>query len=193
MVQFRAKTSRIIVPLGVALALCGCANVDLENKDAWFAKPFEAVSRKGGYTFSELQDTRQHARPVTANDFVDANGACPAPAPQAAPGATGANQGASPAPADNASNLGLGVALGMTECDVVSRAGAPSAVQIGRNSNGERSAVLTFNSGPRPGIYRFVGGMLSEIDRGQTATPQPQTAKKKSPATPKPNKQAAQQ
>ena len=193
MVQFRGKTSRIILPLGAALAaLCGCANVDVENKDAWFAKPFEFVSRKGGYTFSELQDTRQHTRPVTTNDFVDANGACPAPAPQPAPAAAAGNQANNPAPADNVSNLGLGVALGMTECDVVSRAGAPSAVQIGRNPNGERTAVLTFNSGPRPGIYRFEGGMLAEIDRVQTAAPPPQTAKKKSPATPKPNKQAAQ-
>jgi hypothetical protein len=192
-VQFRGKTSRIIVPLGAALALCGCANVDVENKDAWFAKPFEVVSRKGGYTFSELQDTRQHTRPVTTNDFVDANGACPAPAPQAAPAAAAANAPPNAAPADSTSTLGLGVSLGMTECEVVSRAGAPSNVQIGKNPNGERSAVLTFNSGPRPGIYRFQGGMLTEINRGETATPQPQTAKKKSPAAPKPNKQAAQQ
>jgi hypothetical protein len=193
-VQFPANTTRIIVPLVAALALCGCANVDLENKDAWFSKPFEFVSRKGGYTFSELQDTKQRTRPLGANDFVDASGACPAPAPQ--PASTVANQTPNPDPAP--SNLGLGVALGMTECDVVSRTGAPSAVQIGKNPNGDRSAVLTFNSGQRPGIYRFEGGMLTAIDRVQTAPPPPQTAKKKSPASPNaskqaPSKQAAQQ
>jgi hypothetical protein len=192
-VQFPAKTARMIAPLAAALALCGCANVDLENKDAWFARPFEFVSRKGGYTFSELQDTKQRTRPIGANDLVDASGACPAPAPQPQAPLAAANQAPTPAPADNSANLGLGVSLGMTECDVVSRAGAPSAVQIGKNPNGDRTAVLTFNSGPRSGIYHFEGGALTAIDRGQTAPPPPQTAKKKSPTTTKPSKQAAQQ
>jgi hypothetical protein len=188
LVQFRAKICRIIAPLAAA-ALCGCANVEVENKDAWFAKPFEIVSRKGGYTYSDLQDARQRARPITANDFVDANGACPLPTPQPAPIAANVDPGAASAASGN---LGLGVALGMTECDVVSRAGAPSNVQIGKTPNGDRAAVLTFNSGPRPGIYRFVGGALSEVDRVQTAPEPPQTAKKKTPAA-KPNKQAAKQ
>jgi hypothetical protein len=188
-VQFRANACSIIASLAAAVILCGCANVEVENKDAWFAKPFELVSRKGGYTYSDLQDAKQRARPTTANDFVDASGACPAPAPQ--PATSVANQDPNPASAAS-TNLGFGIALGMTECDVVSRAGAPSSVQIDKNQNGERSAILTFNSGPRPGIYHFEGGKLSQIDRAQTAPPPPQTAKKKSPAV-KPNKQAATQ
>ena len=43
----------------------------------------------------------------------------------------------------------------MSECDVVARLGQPTAVNLGRNANGLRSAVLTFQAGPRPGIYRF--------------------------------------
>jgi hypothetical protein len=186
-VQFRANASSIIASLAAAVTLCGCANVEVENKDAWFAKPFEFVSRKGGYTYSDLQDAKQHAPAMSANDLVDASGACPGPQP--APIA--ANQDPNVAPAAS-TNLGLGVALGMTECDVVSRAGAPSGVQIGKNPNGDRTAVLTFDSGPRPGIYHFEGGKLSQVDRVQTAPPPPQTAKKKSPAA-KPNKQAAKQ
>jgi hypothetical protein len=193
MMQFRANATHIVMALAVALALGGCANVDYENKDAWFAKPFELTSRKGGYTFSELQETKERTRPITANDLVDGNGSCPAPqASQQAPAAAAANQapGASPA-ADTGSLLGGGVALGMSECDVVFRAGSPSAVQIGKGPNGDRTAVLTFNSGPRPGIYHFASGALTEVERGQGAPAPPQTAKKK-PATPtKSSKQAA--
>ena len=79
MVQFRPNATGIVVALATALALCGCANVEYENKDAWFAKPFEFVSRKGGYTFSELQETKERAQPITAKDLVDGNGSCPTP------------------------------------------------------------------------------------------------------------------
>jgi hypothetical protein len=79
----------------------------------------------------------------------------------------------------------------MSECDVVFRAGAPSAVQIGKNPNGDRTAVLTFNSGPRPGIYHFQAGALVEVEQTQTAPAQ--TVKKK-PASPKASsKQAAKE
>jgi hypothetical protein len=201
MMQFRANATHIVMALAVALALGGCANVDYENKDAWFAKPFELTSRKGGYTFSELQETKERTRPITANDLVDGNGSCPAPqasqqAPQQASATAAANQtpGVPPA-ADTGSLLGGGVSLGMSECDIVFRAGSPSAVQIGKAPNGDRTAVLTFNSGPRPGIYHFAGGALTEVERGQT-TPAPPSAQatKKKPASPsKASKQAAKE
>ena len=60
--------------------------------------------------------------------------------------------------------LGGGIALGMSECDVVFRAGQPSSVQIGNAPNGDRTAVLTYQSGPRPGIYHFLRGGLTEMD-----------------------------
>src|SRR4029077_17417068 len=80
---------------------------------------------------------------------------------------------------DTSALLGGGIALGMSECDVVFRAGAPSNIQIDQNPNGDRTAVLTFNSGPRPGIYHFRGGALTDIERGQITPPPTQTAKKK--------------
>ncbi len=203
--RFRAHEFGVVAALAIALG--GCANVD-ENKDAWFSKPFQFVSRNGGYTFSELQESKNRSRPITANDLVAANGSCPAPQVQqpamqqaagppvatpasAAPAAaaTAANQpGGAPA-ASGADPLGGGIALGMTECDIVFRAGAPNAVQIGKNPNGDRTAVLTFSGGPRPGIYHFEAGSLMEVERVATPAAATQTAKKK-PA-PKPTKQAS--
>ncbi|MFZ2078520.1 MAG: hypothetical protein WAV38_18055 [Xanthobacteraceae bacterium] len=186
MVQFRANEIGVVGALAVAIALGGCANVDYENKDAWFAKPFEFVSRKGGYTFSELQESKDRSRPITANDLVAANGSCPPPAVQPAPAGAAANQpGSAPAATDTSALLGAGISLGMSECDVVFRAGAPNAVQIGKNPNGDRTAVLTFNSGPRSGIYHFEAGALTEVERAQTATaPAPAQTAKKKPASP---------
>jgi hypothetical protein len=83
--------------------------------------------------------------------------------------------------------LGGAVALGMSECDVVFRAGQPGAVQIGKNPNGDRTAVLTYQTGPRPGIYRFEHGALVEMDRAAEPAPQ-QTVKKKSAKSAKSNK-----
>jgi hypothetical protein len=199
LVEFRANDICIVGALAGALvavlALGGCANVDYENKDAWFSKPFQFVSRGGGYTFSELQESKARAQAITTNDLVAANGSCPPPpAVQQAPAAAAANQtGSAPAATDTSALLGGGIALGMSECDVVFRAGAPNNVQIGKNPNGERTAVLTFDSGPRPGIYHFDAGKLMEVERMRTAPAPAQTAKKK-PGSPKPSsKQAAKE
>ena len=107
-------------------------------------------------------------RPVTAADFVDAQGQCAA-------GQKGA-QG--------------GIALEMTECEVVGRAGPPEDVQIGTTDRGERAVTMTYAGGPRPGIYRFTGGRLSAIERGQEPAPEPVAKPKKPPAAPKKPKPA---
>ena len=194
--QLRVNDGRIIGALVLGFALSACADVDA-NKDAWFAKSFQIVSRNGGYAFSELQETKDRAKPINANDLVDANGACPVPAAQpasaaqptaaAAPGSQA--NGAMPA-SDSNSLLGGGVALGMSECDVVSRAGQPNSVQLGNNPNGDRTAALTYNAGPRPGIYHFERGALTEIE-SVPAPPAPPKVAKKKPANPSKQKQAA--
>ena len=77
----------------------------------------------------------------------------------------------------------------MNECDVVLRAGQPSSVQIGQNPNGDRTALLTFNAGPRPGVYRFERGVLTEMDRAaQASNPPPPPEKKKASKSAKPQK-----
>jgi hypothetical protein len=201
-VQHRVNDSRIIGALALAFALSACADVS-DNKDAWFAKPFQMVSRNGGYTFSELQETKDRAKQITAADLVDSNGACPTPlappagvaqpAPAAQPTAAAAPgspvNGAAPV-SDSNSLLGGGVALGMSECDIVSRAGQPNSVQLGKNPNGDRTAVLTFNAGPRPGIYHFERGALMEVE-SVPAPPAPPKVAKKKPANPGKQKQAA--
>ncbi len=76
-----------------------------------------------------------------------------------------------------------GIALQMTECDVVRRAGAPEQVQIGTNERGERTAVITYIRGSRPGIYHFAAGRLTSIERAPEPVgtrPQPKGKSKKS-------------
>lgn len=70
------------------------------------------------------------------------------------------------------------VALGHTECDVVRGIGAPDNVNLSKNERGDRVAVVTWNRGPRAGIYTFTAGRLTDIE-GVPAPPEPpKTAKK---------------
>ncbi len=184
-----------VLALAAAAALAGCADID--GSQAWFAKPLDIAGRGAGYSFSELAETKKQQRQITPNDLVNANGSCPAPPSAAAagppPSAPAANAAAAPAappaPAPDATPgnplLGGGIGLGMSECDVVFRAGPPSSVQLSNAANGDRLTTLTFESGPRPGIYRFVRGSLTEMDAvAGLAAPPPQVAKKK-PTRPK--------
>lgn len=184
--QVRIHRSGAWAALSLALALAGCARADVfDTNERWFSRALDVSGRNAGYTFSELQDTNAKRGPVGANDLVDASGACAAmPAPVAAAPPPAESQGVAPSPAGSAEPspfLGGALALGMTECEVVYRAGAPANVQIGTNPNGQRSAVLTYNSGPRPGIYRFEGGRLMDMDRVEVAAPKPAPKAKKKP------------
>lgn len=166
--------------LAMAVALCGCGGLDFDNTATWFAKPIDVFGSRAGYTYSNLGDARQD-RPITANDLVDANGACPAAAPPPPPPQAA---GGNPASPDMAALLGGGVAIGMSECEVVTRLGQPTAVNLGRNPNGDRNAILTYRSGTRPGVYRFDGGRLTEMDRVEEVAPLAPTepVKKSEPA-----------
>lgn len=176
------RRHRLIVLAAIAapVALAGCS---ADTGQAWFVKPFDISGRSAGYSFSELSETKKDQRAITPNDLVNADGSCPAPV-----AAAGAGGPTSPAamPGGDASSLVVdgGVGLGMSECDVVSRAGQPSSVQIGSTPGGDRTAVLTFGSGPRAGIYRFLRGGLTEMDAVAAPAAPPQVAKKK-PAKPK--------
>jgi hypothetical protein len=150
------------------ISLLGC-----DDANRWFDKPLNPFKAPSGYSYSSLGDTRVD-RPITANDLMDANGACPTFTPPAA------GEGA---PQDAAALYGGGVALGMSECEVVSRLGQATSVAFGPAPNAARSVVLTYQAGPRPGIYRFAGGRLSEMDRVEGLPPaaEKKAAKKKSP------------
>jgi hypothetical protein len=169
-----------LAAIGAMVALCGCS----DSSVALFSRPVDFFGSKGRYSYSDLGDARRD-RPITANDLVDGNGSCPRPV-----AASSAQAGAA-AGDDAAALLGQGVAIGMSECDVVQRLGQPNNVNLGQNPNGLRGAVLTYSAGPRPGLYRFEGGRLTEMDRveqppmpaEQKAPPKKKIAKKK-PAAP---------
>jgi len=73
-----------------------------------------------------------------------------------------------------------GIALGMSECEAVRRAGQPSNVLISVGDKGERKVVLTYLSGPWPGIYTFASGRLKVIDAApEQAKPKKAPPKKK--------------
>lgn len=172
--QLRSRYCGALAVLIAAATLSGCANPEVfQSNERWFERPFDWTGRSGGYTFSELQEAHEKRRPVTAADLVSPNGACPPP-PVAAVPAAPAPLGAGVALTEVVppSLLGQGIALGMTECEVVWRAGAPASVQFGANPNGNRTAVLTYDSGPRPGIYRFEAGRLMDMDRVAATVPE---------------------
>ncbi len=177
------------LPLALAAALCGCS--DFDTSGSWFVKPLRLYGSNLGYTYTQFDDARMD-RPITANDLIDANGACPRYVVPSPPPAAGAASAAGPT--DAASLLGAGIAIGMSECDIVARLGQPTAVNVGKGPGGDRAVALTFNSGPRPGVYRFAGGRLTEMDRvevPQAAAPEPakkKMVKKKPDKTKKPPK-----
>ncbi len=74
-----------------------------------------------------------------------------------------------------------GVALGMTECDLVRLAGGGAQIDIGANARGDRETVITYRQGDRPGIYRFAGGRLTEVERAPEPPPKPKPQRKPSP------------
>jgi hypothetical protein len=59
----------------------------------------------------------------------------------------------------------LGIALQMTECEVVRLAGPVEEFEFGSDSRGQRQLVLTYLRAPHMGIYRFSGGRLVVIER----------------------------
>jgi hypothetical protein len=109
--------------------------------------------------------------------MVNGEGQCAALEPTAAAGE--AAPAAAPTPPGTAS-------LGMTECEVVRRVGQPQRVEIGNDDRNERTVVITYLQGVRPGIYRFRAGRLVSIER---APEQPKPEKK--PQKPKAKQAAA--
>jgi hypothetical protein len=109
-------------------------------------------------------------RPVSQQDLVDGQGLCPGMAlVDGVPAA-----GSEPA-------LHRGVALDMTECEVVQALGRPQNTDLSANERGERNVILTYGGSERSGIYQFVSGRLVAIDRGEEpAAPSP-AAKKPAP------------
>jgi hypothetical protein len=188
------------------------------NEGGWFSKKVDIFARPEWALASDNKNADLGpAGPVDANELVGADGRCgvtvpvvPEPAAVAAPappadraiGSMAGDLAGAPMPAmtvsanpnqaqtvdPNAPQVMGGIALGMTECDAVRRAGHPGNVAIGSGERGDRKVVLTYLTGVWPGIYHFSDGRLKEIVRAP-APPAPvkpvKKKKTKKPAKPK--------
>jgi hypothetical protein len=180
---FRAVSNLAIVSAAaLAVALGGCSGgssfdmskVNLVPKTSdIFTTPDWA--RPAANNVGDLGPTK----PVGPEDLVSADGACPPAPPEpgqaqaaaapppanAAVGTPAGDLGSAQAPLDpNAPQAVGGIALGMTECQAVRRAGQPSNVAISAGNNGERKVVLTYLTGSWPGIYTFNAGRLKVVE-----------------------------
>jgi len=177
----------------LALAAGGCSGMSdtLKSDAGWFSKPITSVfSREDG---SGSMATAKNfslgpSGPVSPEDLVNPDGTCAAEA--AAPANPGAPQVGSVAgdlagssmPAGGEAPIFGGVALGMSECQVVRRAGMPGNVAITMAENNERKTVLTYPAGPWPGIYTFMSGRLKVVDAlPEAQKPKPVAKKKPAP------------
>jgi hypothetical protein len=134
------------------------------------------LSRPDWLTYSGNKDEFT-LRAVTPADLVSAEGQCAATEEQMR--VASAELGPDAVPQEPGLLPG-GIALQMTECDVVRRAGAPEQIQIGADERGDRATVITYIRGPRPGIYRFVAGRLTSIERAPEPPAARSAPKKKS-------------
>jgi hypothetical protein len=157
-------------------ALAGCSGADLLSKDAdWFSRSGRVFIRNVSIETPPLTPTK----PVTPDELVSAEGACPG---MAAPGtdATALANGAAGNPPPSTTGT---VALGHTECDVVRGIGAPDNVSLSNNPRGDRVAVVSYSRGQRAGIYTFTAGRLTSIERApEPAAPAKGAKPKKKPA-----------
>ncbi len=155
------------------LANCGSSLSDYSLKDQeWFARPSRMFNRAVSVETPPLNPNS----PVAPSDLIGADGSCAGVAPSEA----NALADGQPAPTG-------AIALGHTECDVARAAGTPDNVNITANERGDRIAVLTYTRGPRPGVYRFTAGRLTDA-QGEVrpdAPPKPakKTKKKVAPGT----------
>jgi hypothetical protein len=184
-----------VFALGAGLA--GCKNATSvfqdQNEGGWFTKPILTTPDWAKPDSVAKSADLGPKGPVGPNDLVAANGQCVggaqmAQAAAAQPadrpvGSVAGDLAGAPMPADpGAPQVMGGIALGMTECQAVQRAGVPGNVSIGAGQGGERSVVLTYLSGPWPGIYRFADGRLKVIDRAPAPPEEPKPPPKKKPA-----------
>lgn len=169
---------RVVAAVALLATAGGCGSLGDSVSNVNLLPKMSNLARPDWLSYSGAKDEFT-LRPVTAADLVSAEGQCAMTEAEAA-------QAASPDGAVQPVVTG-GIALQMTECDVVRRAGAPEQLQVGADQGGERSVVIIYSRGPRPGIYRFTAGRLTSIERGPEApaakaTPKAKSGKKKKSA-----------
>lgn len=194
--------NRVGLLCAAALSVAGCSGSAVFNQDTYsgmFSKKVD-IFQVPDWAKSSRADTVKlgPSGPVAPDDLVAADGRCaasvetppPAAAVAAAPPSTAA---AAPLPdrlepaMPAAPTVMGGIALGMSECEVVRRAGQPNDVSIGSADKGERKVVLRYLGGTWPGIYQFRSGRLAVIEAAPAPTrparPAPKSRKKRAPKT----------
>ncbi|HWV52410.1 hypothetical protein [Pseudorhodoplanes sp.] len=169
--------TRAAAPFAALLFLCACASPDTAQPNTKVSDMFATPEWAKG---NQARSTTTRA--ITQNDLINADGSCPM--------AVAATDGAAPADADAAlSGQGAlpavqgGVALGMTECEVLQRTGTPDTFNISAEGT-DRVATLTVTRGSWPGLYSFRGGRLTSVERIAAPAPAKPTraaAKKQAP------------
>jgi hypothetical protein len=137
-----ARMKPRVIVAGLLLFVLGACSADLSLNNVTFKPETMLGTQPAWMNFSGSQ----------AADLLTADGQCSA----------GPEQGSATAG---------GIALHMTECEVVRRAGPVEKFEFGTDTRGQRLLVLTYLHGAVPGIYRFTAGRLTEIDRAPVAEP----------------------
>jgi len=186
--------ARKLIMLACAVALGGCAqqlsSITEAQDTGWFSKPMDLFRKPEWATVAGNHAELTPSGPVAAEDLVGAEGQCAAaPGPTIEPAAVPVQASASgtgfqgglqtgPGAGPAAPTISGAIALGMTECQAVRRAGSPSHVAISAGESGERRVVLTYLSGPWPGIYTFDAGRLKVVDAAPVQERKPEPKKK---------------
>jgi hypothetical protein len=156
---------RTLAIVAFATSLTACASIQNMVPDpANFKLPDRATLLPP--TSSSYAAPLSATTAVRPADLVDGQGVCA--------GSTSSDAAAS----------GRGVGLDMTECQVVRALGQPQAVDVTPQPGGRRHVVITYKTGERAGIYEFVDGRLTGIERGED--PPPAVVKKPAAKKPKP-------
>jgi len=135
------------------------------------AKPAPQPTMADSTVGTVAGDLGGEAAPLKPSEAAPPSPASPAPPPDRLEPASGLGGNSLPPV------LG-GIALGMSECQVVRRAGRPGNVSIASGANGGRQVTISYPTGTWPGIYHFADGRLKEIDRAPEAAKPPPKVKK---------------
>ena len=156
----------------LALAVAGCSS-DLSLNNLTLVPKPETMMRKPDWAAISPGKSDLSLRPVQSADLVNADGVCAAATEQAA--------GLANSSAAGSGAGGGGIALQMTECDVVRRAGAVEKIDVSADGRGERAVVLTYLHGPsgsvslcrRPsGLDRAGAGPTAGTRQGAKGSPE---------------------
>jgi|307.fasta_scaffold08064_3 hypothetical protein len=156
----------MIVVLASGVAACGSIQNMIPDAGN-FRLPDRSVFLPSNSNFAQPVSA---TGPIGAGDLVDGQGQC---------------AGAAPVASGAASASPRGVSLEMTECEVVRALGQPQTVDFSPQPGGQRGVIMTYKTGERAGIYQFVGGRLTGIERGDEPPP-PAVAKKPPAKKPRP-------